>query len=178
MSDNATTAAAAITVNQARFFRNGFKWNYRFDVCEAMGVTPPASNAGRDAWKAFYADFSDFLTENIGAEAVKATLDYFGRTKKSGKLTTALDKAGIEVDGFMGPAPTPAPTAAPTAAPADARAILATAFAEGTISIADFTAAIAALEGPSNGATKVAEVPEPEVVELALVGTDDDDLPF
>ena len=57
-------------------------------------------------------------------------------------------------------------------APADAKAILAEAFASGKISISDFTAAIAALEG---GSAKTVE-PIEEPIELDVEGTSD--LPF
>ena len=165
MADSTPTT----TTNQARYFRNAWTWNLKHDICKDLGVEKPASNAGKEAWGAFYKDFAAHLDNTIGHTAVKATLDYFSRVKKRATMATALKKAGLA-------AKAKAPSAPATKAPgaADPRSILATAFAEGKITVTEFTAAIAAL-GVSVKTVEPIEVGD-EAPDLDATGSDD--LPF
>ena len=156
----------ATTANQARFFRNSFNWNCKHDICRDLGIEKPASDAGKEAWKSFYVEFASHLEETIGAEAVKATLDYFSKMRNRATLKTALQKAGLES------APKGKTAEAPAVPVADPRAILASAFAAGKITLEAFTAAIAAL----GASAKTVEPIEVEPIDLDAEGTSD--LPF
>lgn len=156
-----------VTANQARYFRNSWKWNLKHDICAEMGIEKPASDSGKEAWTEFYEDFAAHLDETIGHAAVSATLDYFSKVKKRATMATARKKAGLTVPKGKAKKAAPAPAA-------DPRSILASAFAAGKIDIDAFTAAIAALNAAP--AVKSVEIEGDEAPDLDATGSDD--LPF
>ena len=133
-----------------------------------MCISTPASNAGKEAWSTFYVRFADELNEQLGYDAVSATLDYFSKMKKRAVIETALAKLGCAETAAKAK-PKATPKASPTAAAptTDPVAMLTAAFLAGKLSTADFTAAVAALKAGEE---------QPEAT-LDLTGTDDD-LPF
>lgn len=153
------------------------------DVFKTFGFTEPMVDNPKD-WTGQLEPYYQraamhFFQKGITGDMVRSANGFWKKYKGRGTTATALAKLNYE--GAAVPfgkakakaAPVPAAPAAP-AAP-DPKTMLTQAFLAGTISIEQFTQAIAALDG---NAAKSVEAPaaEPEG-NLDLTGTDDD-LPF